>query len=101
MREGLEEIWVYYRSAGFLIALALLAVAASPVLAQSARPGPPRGACFEVIRAHTKSYRGAILLNRCTGDSWLLARTYADDRVAYRWQPIAMDKTEVAYQPPP
>jgi hypothetical protein len=86
-----------------LVALGLLGVSASPTLAQSAPAGTTLGACFEVIRAQAKSYRGAILLNRCNGDSWVLVRTHANDRqrlhpgsVAYRWQPIAMGRTETA-----
>jgi hypothetical protein len=48
------------------------------------------------------SLADAILLNRCSGETWLLVRTHKADHV-YRWRPIAIDRAEIAVplSPPP
>jgi hypothetical protein len=97
-----------YLSAGCLAAVVLTGMAGGHALAQSSPPEATVGGCFDVIRPLGRSTIGAILLNRCTGDSWLLVRTDESGRqhfragsVTYRWQPIAVDKTETAYRLPP
>lgn len=56
--------------------------------------------CFDVLntaRAETASSvgMGSILLNKCTGDSWLLLpRKQEDGGTAMRWTPIKRVDTE-------
>ena len=39
---------------------------------------------------------GSILLDRCTGNSWVLARTrLGDGRETTRWFPLTVEKTEI------
>jgi hypothetical protein len=93
------------RSTAFLIALAL-AVPAGQAAAQSPQPAVQAGACFEVVPAQARPYpTGPILLNRCSGQTWLLVRSYHDGQdggvgsLAYRWRPIATDDREAVLAP--
>jgi hypothetical protein len=73
-------------------------VSGSFAFAQAPEATPPHGACFDVVRSPTDEAAGAILLNRCTGQTWLLVRTRRkhSDLVAYRWALIATGEAEVA-----
>ena len=73
----------------------LLGAALVPLAVEAQSPPPSGGVCFEMIPASPKTLPGTpILLNKCTGDSYLLARkqpTAAGGRkaeAAYQWLPI-------------
>lgn len=41
---------------------------------------------------------GTILLNRCTGQTWILGRTYLSDKTnAYRWFPLSAANGEFEF----
>jgi len=94
-----------HRSLGVLIGVALIGAPSDRAMAQS-QPERPGGACFDVVPAQAKSSStAAILVNRCSGETWVLVRTQeTDQRVqtggfGYRWRPIAIDRAEAAVQP--
>jgi hypothetical protein len=71
--------------------------AAVPAWAQDATA--PSGACFDVSRPPSGEATGAILVNRCTGRTWILlgGRRRHGEQGAYRWVPIAtVDATPAA-----
>ena len=74
-------------------------------VAQSAPPLPAGGACYEMFPAEANTLPGSpMLINKCTGQSYVLARVPAKEKGAagqsYRWQPIAMaDVAEVKSKP--
>jgi hypothetical protein len=85
--------------AGILVAASLAALApASAAFAQSSAPAAPSGACFEVVRSSNGETGGAILVNRCTGKTWILiaSKSGDSDRVTYRWATIETAATESA-----
>ena len=92
----------------FLISLTLISVPLDRTIAQS-ETERPAVACFEVTLAQTKpSLTDVMLLNRCSGETWLLVRTHKTDQLpqttsgfAYRWRPIAIDRVEKANELPP
>jgi hypothetical protein len=54
--------------------------------------------CFSVTMTNATSggNLGSILLDRCTGNSWVLARTrLGDGRETTRWIPLTVEKTEI------
>jgi hypothetical protein len=67
-----------------------------PVWAQEAPSGSSAGVpCFEVIPAAANVIPyGPILVDRCTGHTWVLARAEAGDAkgksFAFRWFPLAI-----------
>jgi hypothetical protein len=91
-----------YRFAPYLIAAWLLAIPSVAALAEST---PPGRACFQIMA--TPSDGGpssAILLDACTGQTWILVRSYQPaakkgraGNVAHRWEPLSKDSAE----PPP
>ena len=96
-----------HRWARFLISLTLISVPLGRAIAQS-ETERPAVACFEVTLAQTKpSLTGVMLLNRCSGETWLLVRTHKTDQLpqtsgfVYRWRPIAIDRVEKATELPP
>ena len=84
-----------------LFGISLLAIVAS---AQESEPQP--NACFEIIPARQNARpEGAFLLNRCTGQSWLLtridgARARQAAVVGYRWSLLAADDIEMKKSSP-
>jgi hypothetical protein len=73
---------------GCWVALALIAFPTKAVRAQDAQTGT----CFSIITGNTdRPEAGAFLLNRCSGQSWILVRAYqsAKGGYSYRWSPIA------------
>jgi hypothetical protein len=57
----------------------------------------PQGECFavEMTRGTQGGSLGAILLDRCTGKSWVLARTSVrGGGYTVRWHPITVESTE-------
>jgi hypothetical protein len=64
---------------------ALLGIAMAAQAAESARDF----ACFEIIGPQRHTEPGApLLLNRCTGSTWLLVRSGSRNRLGYRWAPL-------------
>lgn len=60
--------------------------------ASAQRAEAPASLCFDIITArNTAEPGGAILLNRCTGQTWLLTR-YA--RRSYRWNLLVAEGNE-------
>jgi hypothetical protein len=72
---------------GGLVALALIAFSTRAVRAQDAQTG----ACFSIITGNSeRPDAGAFLLNRCSGQSWILVRAHQTrGGPGYRWSPIA------------
>ena len=72
---------------GCLVALALIASPTKAVRAQDAQTG----ACFSIITGNTdRPEAGAFLLNRCSGQSWILVRAHqSKGGPSYRWSAIA------------
>jgi hypothetical protein len=87
----------------FLISACMLAVPIDVALAQATMP---ENACFQIMATPAGAGpSSAILLDRCTGQTWILARIYQAvtkkgraNNVAYRWEPLSKEATE---RPPP
>jgi hypothetical protein len=93
--------------AGCLLAVALAGAPTLRALAQAPEAIQPNGLCFEVVATYIGTPDGAILLNRCGGQTWILVRTHQPigkkgdcGQVAYRWSPITTADTQVAITPP-
>jgi hypothetical protein len=65
---------------------ALLMLTVSSVVAEAAETS-----CFEIYRNTTGAPAGAILLNKCTGQTWLLSLGNG----AGSWFPVAVSKTQL------
>jgi hypothetical protein len=78
-----------FRLATFLVAAALIGTVSPPAIAQTAAPN---GACFDVNRSFSGEAVGSILINRCTGRTWIMVASERGrgDQLAYRWLPVAM-----------
>jgi hypothetical protein len=75
------------------VIILLLALSADGAFAQGTQ-----AACFEVFTGSSKTrFAGAILLNRCSGQTWILVRSYQPapkgraGQPVYRWNAIASD----------
>jgi hypothetical protein len=87
------------RVTGICCAAALTGVFIGAAATTQAQDVPtPSGACFDVARTPGGEPAGAILVNRCTGRTWILVggRKRHGDQVAYRWVPIATANAELA-----
>ena len=85
--------------AGLLLVLATGAAGAQQQQQQPQQPPPP--GCFTVEISHSTqgNPQGSILLDRCTGKTWLLLCIRNDTAgCAFRWAPIP-DATEPAGGP--
>jgi hypothetical protein len=54
--------------------------------------------CFTVVMSNRTSgdALGSILLDRCTGNSWILVRVnLSSGSTAFRWSPLSVEKSEV------
>jgi hypothetical protein len=85
------------------LVLAALAIelASTPASAQQSE-----GLCFDIILPRQKLRpEGAFLLNRCTGQAWLLTRIDSAARqpaaVGYRWSLLEADDVEAQRPSPP
>jgi hypothetical protein len=61
-----------------------------------------REGCFAVMMTNATSggSLSSILLNRCTGDSWILVRaSLSNGATAPRWFPISVEKSEATSGP--
>jgi hypothetical protein len=85
---------VFERSAAFLVAVTLIGLVPERAGAQL------QDGCFEVVAAQG-NLAGTILLNRCSGETWLLVKTNATENGSpvYRWRPVAVEETESAPAP--
>ena len=85
---------MFDRSAAFLVAVTLIGLVPGRAGAQA------QDGCFEVVAAQG-NLAGSILLNRCSGETWLLVKTNATENgsSAYRWRPIAVEETGSAPAP--
>jgi hypothetical protein len=97
-----------FRFAPYLFVTMLTVVLMGEASAQTPEAPSPAGFCFEVTAAHGDAQApGAILLNRCTGQTWILARIYRSaakgsrgTQISYRWMPIPTANTQVAFNAP-
>jgi hypothetical protein len=80
--------------------IAMLALIASPALAQETPPKAPPPAtappCFDMTAlsaSQNPSERAiALMVNKCTGDTWYLGRTVTGNNVGYEWFPIPVSR---------
>lgn len=96
------------RRAGFAwFVLTALGIEFASMPASAQQSGSRLGLCFDVIPARQKvRLDGAFLLNRCTGQTWLLtridpARERQPTAVGYRWSLVAADEVEAKGPSPP
>jgi len=86
-------------SATVLLGAALLAnMTGGTAFAQTV---PASGPCFDIVDGHSDVSAGQILLNRCTGRSWILTRTTRNGEVAFRWIAIPSPEPDSAAASPP
>lgn len=88
-----------------LLVAPLLAALSITIVGRTASAQAPLAAdspCFEIVASHGDRPAGAILLNRCTGQTWILTRAYGKHSVAvaFRWTPIATGGAAPANSPP-
>jgi len=95
----LRRAWRWMRATGYLAGAGLLlALSTVPAGAQQQQPQQPPPGCFTVEMSHSTqgNPQGSILLDRCTGKTWLLPCMRNDTAgCAFRWAPIP-DATEPA-----
>jgi hypothetical protein len=90
-----------------LLAAAALAASSPSLRAQEAAPQSPAAQCWSIVspQASVAPY-GLILLDKCTGKTWLLSKIVnrqklpenpqekaKPDTFTYRWRPIPKDDT--------
>jgi hypothetical protein len=101
--DGAKSLSVSRRLAALLFVAAFSGVLiARAAFAEDAAEPKLSGACFDIVRPATDMAAGAILLNRCTGETWLLVRSRNRNGKAfvYRWHPIGRGTMKVAAIPP-
>jgi len=80
-----------------LPAMNRLCLCVGVLLALSAEAGAQQRDCYTIVMTNSASggNLGSILLDRCTGNSWVLVRaTVSDGASALRWFPISVEKSE-------
>jgi hypothetical protein len=90
-----------------LLAAAALVASSASLCAQEAAPQSPAAQCWKIVspQANVAPY-GLILLDQCTGKTWLLSKIVKrekrpenpnekakPDTFTYRWRPIPKDDT--------
>jgi hypothetical protein len=86
--------------ATLILGLALVAIAvSSAAIAQRAdqsKPPPINGDCYWIFRPQSEGFLRSILLNRCTGETWVLqlVRTSDGKYDIARWFPLGTEKNE-------
>ena len=84
-----------------LACVGALLVLATPAALAEQRDAQQKDAqqkeCFTIAMANaTTGGLGSILLDKCTGNSWVLARTrLGDGRETTRWFALAVEKAEI------
>src|SRR5262245_33820232 len=95
----LRRAWRWMRATGCLAGAGLLLVLVTGAAgAQQQQPQQPQRECFTVEMSHSTqgNPQGSILLDRCTGKTWLLLCIRNDTAgCAFQWAPIP-DATEPA-----
>jgi hypothetical protein len=74
------------------------------MLALSASASAQQQECFEVVMTNATGggSLGSILINKCTGNTWVLTRTQAPNgTTTNRWFPISVEKSEATTSNPP
>jgi len=91
----------FRRTALLVVGTLFGTIGTSTAMAQTARPAVPSGACFDVVRAFSGELAGSILINRCSGRTWVMVSGQRDhsDQLAYRWMPVATGGAEVGASP--
>jgi hypothetical protein len=91
--------------AKYFMAAVLAPIFDCSAFGQTSQSEAPSGICFTVVAAHGQA-EGAILLNRCSGESWILIRNHqsvgneiGSGQFEYRWDPIAIPDTQVKANP--
>jgi hypothetical protein len=97
----MKSLLLANRPTGLLLSALFIGIAAVPKAFAENAERTPSGVCFDMARPATQSALGTILLNRCTGQTWMLVlgRTKNGKALAYRWRPIARNTTELAANP--
>ena len=83
---------------------AALSICSPGVFGPAAAYGQSASPCFEIIAPHPRGEpRSPVLIDKCSGSTWLLTRTRATQaRAAYHWQPLQMaDRRVDAAEPRP
>jgi hypothetical protein len=78
------------------LCVGLVLALSGDVRAQQSDAGPRQRDCFTVTMTNASAGSlGSILLDRCTGNTWVLARaTLSNGMSANRWYPISAEKNE-------
>jgi len=88
---GYAEAVIGIKRRAALLAPAVLLIAL-PVANASAQPLDAQALCFDIISPRDTARRpdGSILLDRCTGQTWLLSRS-GRGGAGYRWTMLAAE----------
>ena len=92
-----RRAWRWMRATGCLAGAGLLLVLATGAAGAQQQQQQPQRECFTVVMNHSTGggSLGAILLDRCTGKTWVLSRTsVGNSGSAPRWHPITVETTE-------
>lgn len=83
------------RAAFLMIAVLLIEL---PAMDASAQMAEVQAQCFDVITSrNTNQLEGSILLNRCSGQTWLLSRNARRSGMfGYRWNLLVADGAEIS-----
>jgi hypothetical protein len=83
------------RAAFLLVATLLIGL---PAAGASAQTDEAQARCFDIITLrNTAQPDGSILLNRCTGQTWLLSRNKRrGGALGYRWNLLVADGGEIS-----
>ena len=107
-------MWCWLRTMGCFVSASLLLAFSTvgagahqqqlPTVPQ--QPPAPQQECFTVVMARANppavavgAALGAVLLNRCTGNTWILTITRGPKGSAPRWHPITVESTEYVSAP--
>jgi hypothetical protein len=90
-----------------LLLLIVTPLGAGPAsAAETAERSPSSPACFEIAAGRAAGQvSGTILLNRCTGQSWMLTKieptsgVSGDPDALFKWTPIGSDTAQAASPP--
>jgi hypothetical protein len=78
-----------------ILAAGMLVVPAGASAVAESVPGAQQRDCFAVTMNPTATL-GAILVDKCTGDSWILGRVKpSTDATTLRWFPLSVEKREL------
>jgi len=93
----LRRAWRWMQATGCLAGAGLLLVLVTGAAGAQQQQQQPQRECFTVVMNHSTGggSLGAILLDRCTGKTWVLSRTsVGNSGYAPRWHPITVETTE-------